>query len=248
MPPAAPEIRAAHALTRFDSGQPTLDAWPASRAPKNERGGGSPAYVVCEKGRVVAYCRLAAGSVVHGAAPGNIRRNMPDPIPVMLQQDVFRDTRHSVVFQDPITTRQALDALDRKPSRYVLAPRRLSAPERHGLYMGLERRNQVLLLEPRDHRMDHLVNPDMQVLVARFTIYASYADHDLASQPAAYRGALSGTGSLDVQLEITVQGPMNKAILEQHCEQLSDVPDAVYAGRVRIEAPAASEAPEVEPS
>ena len=51
-----------------------------------------------------------------------------------------------------------------------------------------------------------------------------------------------------MQLEITVQGPMDKAILEQHCEQLPDVPDAVYSGRVRIEAPAASEAPEVEPS
>ena len=31
------------------------------------------------------------------------------------QRDVFRDTRHSVVFQDPATTQQALDALDRKP-------------------------------------------------------------------------------------------------------------------------------------
>ena len=94
-----------------------------------------------------------------------------------------------------------------------------------------------------------LVDADDPVIrSARFTIYASYADHDLASQPAAYRGALSGTGSLDVQLDITVQGPMDKAALEQHCEQLPDVPDAVYAARVRIETPAASEAPEVEPS
>ena len=52
------------------------------------------------------------------------------------QRDVFRDTRHSVVFQDPATTQQALEALDRKPPHYVLAPRRLSVPERHGLYMG----------------------------------------------------------------------------------------------------------------
>ena len=412
------------------------------------------------------------------------------------QRDVFRDTRHSVIFQDPVATHQALEALDRKPPRYVLAPRRLSVPERHGLYMGLERRNQVLLLEPRDHRADHLVNRDLLALArgvraaaqlaesassrerrgrfeqivrertqeivrllkstglvyvridewaetpdrtsfeeeslgsastreevlnflrtqifpgslfeehlrdrlddffekrvdridrayrntlgfpvpltvdmvsralvslaehpariaglqhtrgnfcaervtlsepelaaavlvppwpastsrpeptppgalleatppggdagfkpgaesvepppisepsgaqieeratphcrgrgelrlqmaarlvdtddpvihsARFTIYASYTDHDLASQPAAYRGALSGTGSLDVQIEITVQGPMDKAVLEQHCEQLPDVPGADYAARVRIEMPAAAEAPEDEP-
>ena len=418
------------------------------------------------------------------------------------QQDVFRDTRHSVVFQDPATTRQALEALDRKPPRYVLAPRRLSAPERHGLYTGLERRNQILLLEPRDARVDHLANPDMLALArgiraaaqlaesassgerrnrferiarertqeivrllksaglvyvridewaeapdrtifeeeslgsastreevltflrtrifpgslfeehlrdrlddffdrrvdridrvyrntlgfpvpltvdmvskalvslagdpariaglqhtrghfcaervsltepelaaavlvppwpaspprpeprppgagaspeatppggdagsqpetepggeppsvsdppavsappgavteeratphcrgrgelrqqtaarlvdvddpvihsARFTIYASYTDHDLASQPAAWRGALSGTGDLDVQIDVTVQGPMDKATLEQHCEQLPDVPDATYAARFRIEAPAAGETPE----
>ena len=415
------------------------------------------------------------------------------------QQDVFRDTRHSVVFQDPATTREALEALDRKPPRYVLAPRRLSAPERHGLYTGLERRNQILLLEPRDARVDHLVHPDMLALArgiraaaqlaesassgerrnrferiarermqeivrllksaglvyvridewdeapdrtifeeeglgsagtreevltflrtriypgslfeehlrdrlddffgrrvdqidrtyrntlgfpvpltvdmvskalvslagdpariaglqhtrghfcaehvslrepelaaavlvppwpastprpeprppgpgaspeppssvddavpkpgtepgeppstsepsgvvveeratphcrgrgelrqqtaarlvdvddpvihfARFTIYASYTDHDLASQPAAWRGALSGTGDLDIQLDITVRGPMDKAALEQHCEQLPDVPDATYAARIRIEAPAVSvsEAPEAE--
>ena len=47
MSPAAPEpIGADHDLTSFDSGQPTLDAWLASRALKSERGGGSRTYVV----------------------------------------------------------------------------------------------------------------------------------------------------------------------------------------------------------
>ena len=415
------------------------------------------------------------------------------------QQDVFRDTLHSVVFQDPAATRQALETLDHKPPRYVLAPRRLSAPERHSLYTGLKRRNQVLLLEPRDRRVDHLVNPDMLALArgiraaaqlaesasnserrnrferitrertqeivrllksaglvyvridewvekpdrtsfeeeslgsastreevltflrtqifpgslfeehlrdrladffgqrvdqidrayrntpgfpvpltvdmvskalvslvrdparvaglqhnrghfcaehvslsepelaaavlvpawpastprpetghpgtgaspevtpprdnaefepgtdtdappstskppgvvteeratphchgrselrqqtaarlvdvddpvihsARFTIYVSYTDRDLANQPAAYRGALNGRGNLDIQLDITVHGTMDKAALEQHCEQLPDLQDAAYAARVRIEIPATSEAPEAEPS
>ena len=91
---------------------------------------------------------------------------------------------------------------------------------------------------------------DPTIHFARFMIYASYPDHDLASQPAAWRGALSGTGNLDIQIDITVQGPMDKATLEQHCEQLPDVPDATYAARVRIEAPAVSvsEAPEAEVS
>jgi hypothetical protein len=71
----------------------------------------------------------------------------------------------------------------------------------------------------------------------RFTIYASYTDHDLASFPAAYRGALNGSGNLDVQLDITVPGVMDKATLEQHCEQLPDVLNATYAARLRIDAP-----------
>ena len=95
MSPTAPEpIGPDHDPTRFDSGQPTLDAWLASRALKNERGGGSRTYVVCEEGRVVAYYCLATGSVVHGAAPGNIRRNMPDPIPVMLMGRLAVDRSH----------------------------------------------------------------------------------------------------------------------------------------------------------
>lgn len=95
MSPAAPEpIRPDHDLASFDSGQPTLDAWLASRALKNERGGGSRAYVVCEKGRVVAYYCLSTGSVVHGAVPGSIRRNMPDPVPLMLMGRLAVDRSH----------------------------------------------------------------------------------------------------------------------------------------------------------
>ena len=101
--------------------------------------------------------------------------------------------------------------------------------------------------ELRQQTATRLIDVDDPVIrSARFTIYASYTDHDLASQPAAWRGALSGTGNLDIQLDITVQGPMDKATLEQHCEQLPDVPYGAYAARVRIEAPAVSEAPEAE--
>ena len=91
----APEpIGPDHDPTGFDSGRRTLDAWLASRAPKNERRGGSRTYVVCEMGRVVAYYCLSTGSVVHGSAPGNIRRNMPDPIPVMLMGRLAVDQSH----------------------------------------------------------------------------------------------------------------------------------------------------------
>ena len=78
--PISPE----HVLSGFDSGQPSLDSWLISRAEKNERGGGSRTYVVCNDGVVVAYYCLSTGSVARKESPGRIRRNMPDPIPVML--------------------------------------------------------------------------------------------------------------------------------------------------------------------
>lgn len=85
MPLTGPEpLAARHVLTGFDSGQRTLDSWLISRALKNERAGASRTYVVCDEGRVVAYYCLSAGSVGRAAVPGRLRRNMPDPVPVML--------------------------------------------------------------------------------------------------------------------------------------------------------------------
>lgn len=77
-------ITADHVVAAFDSGRPVLDRWLASRALGNEREGGSRTYVVSRGGAVVGYYCLSAGAVTHGVAPGRIRRNMPDPIPVML--------------------------------------------------------------------------------------------------------------------------------------------------------------------
>jgi GNAT superfamily N-acetyltransferase len=78
--PLAPE----HRVEAFDSGKPALDAWLRHRALKNERAGASRTYVVCEGEQVAGYYSLATGAVTHAAAPGPVRRNMPEPIPVML--------------------------------------------------------------------------------------------------------------------------------------------------------------------
>ena len=42
----------------------------------------SRTYAVCENNRVVAYFCISAGSVERAAAPGKVRRNAPDTIPV----------------------------------------------------------------------------------------------------------------------------------------------------------------------
>jgi GNAT superfamily N-acetyltransferase len=73
-----------HDLSGFDSGEPILDDWLRRRAAQNEASGVSRTYVVCVGKKVVGYYTLAVGAVAHAEAPGRIRRNMPDPVPVMV--------------------------------------------------------------------------------------------------------------------------------------------------------------------
>jgi len=51
---------------------------------QNEVSGASRTFVVEDEGRIIAYYTLTAGSVAHAIAPGKIRRNMPDPLPVAI--------------------------------------------------------------------------------------------------------------------------------------------------------------------
>lgn len=73
-----------HDLSEFDSGEPALDDWLRRRAAQNEASGASRTYVVCAGNRVVGYYSLAVGAVSREAAPGRLRRNQPDPLPVMV--------------------------------------------------------------------------------------------------------------------------------------------------------------------
>jgi GNAT superfamily N-acetyltransferase len=73
-----------HSIEAFASGIPSLDDWLKRRAMKNQISGASRTFVVCDKGRVVACYALAFGAVAVDEAPGRFRRNMPDPIPVVV--------------------------------------------------------------------------------------------------------------------------------------------------------------------
>jgi GNAT superfamily N-acetyltransferase len=74
-------LTAEHDLSNFDCGEPALDDWLKQRALKNESRF-SRTYVVCEGASVVAYFCISAGAVDREAAPGKLRRNAPDAIPV----------------------------------------------------------------------------------------------------------------------------------------------------------------------
>lgn len=77
-------VKTDHDFSKFDSGRPVLDNWLRQRAIKNEVSGASRTYVVCENVRVVGYYCLSNGSIESKQTPGKVKRNMPDPIPVML--------------------------------------------------------------------------------------------------------------------------------------------------------------------
>lgn len=82
---SAPELFANHhRVDAFASGTPPLDDWLRRRALPNQASGASRTFVVCTDGKVVAFYALAAGAVAVSAATGRFRRNMPDPIPVVV--------------------------------------------------------------------------------------------------------------------------------------------------------------------
>jgi GNAT superfamily N-acetyltransferase len=78
------KLSSVHDVSGFDSGEPALDDWLRRRAVQNEASGASRTYVVCVGRKVVGYYTLAAGAVAHAEAHGRLRRNMPDPVPVMV--------------------------------------------------------------------------------------------------------------------------------------------------------------------
>lgn len=73
-----------HDLGPFSSGNDALDDWLRRRARANQISGASRTYVVADDRRVVAYYCLSSGALDLAEAPGAVRRNMPDPIPMAI--------------------------------------------------------------------------------------------------------------------------------------------------------------------
>ena len=78
-------ITADHDSAGFACRHDALSQWLRRRALANASSGASRTYVVCAEGRrVVGYYALAAGSITIDSAPARMRRNMPDPLPVIV--------------------------------------------------------------------------------------------------------------------------------------------------------------------
>jgi GNAT superfamily N-acetyltransferase len=81
-----PELMtSSHLIDAFSCGEAELDDWLKRRALTNQINGASRTFVVTGADGVVhGYYAMAAGAVSHQLATSNIRRNMPDPVPVIV--------------------------------------------------------------------------------------------------------------------------------------------------------------------
>lgn len=77
-----------HDLSGFACGHPALDDWLQTRALASHRYGHAKTQVVVDteagSGRVVAFYALAPASVVHAQLNAKLRKNAPDPVPMIL--------------------------------------------------------------------------------------------------------------------------------------------------------------------
>ena len=78
-------ITADHDTAGFVCRQDALNKWLRQRALANALSGASRTDVVCaDNQQVIGYYALAAGSITAESAPSRMRRNMPDPLPVIV--------------------------------------------------------------------------------------------------------------------------------------------------------------------
>lgn len=92
---SAPEpLSASHCLDEFECGESVLDEWLKRRAMVNQLSGPSRTFVVADQNsRICGYYAMAAGAVSHQMATSSVRRNRPDPIPVMVLARLAVDHR-----------------------------------------------------------------------------------------------------------------------------------------------------------
>lgn len=140
---AAPEPLAAHhRLEEFDCGVASLDDWLKRRALSNQVSGASRTFVLCDDGRVVGYYALASSAISAQAAPGRFRRNMPDPIPVVVLRRLALARSHQkaglgrALFQD--AARRVLNAADAIGIRGMIVHALSEEAKAFNLRLGLE--------------------------------------------------------------------------------------------------------------
>jgi len=90
------KLTPSHLIADFCCGEPVLDEWLHRRAWQNEESGATRAFVLCPGGdrQVIGYYSLSTGSIQRENAPSAFRRNMPEPIPIVLLARFAVDSRY----------------------------------------------------------------------------------------------------------------------------------------------------------
>jgi GNAT superfamily N-acetyltransferase len=135
-------LTAGHELSGFSSGVASLDSWLKRRAMPNQASGASRTFVVCQGVRVIAYYALASGAVVVSAATGRVRRNAPDPIPIVVLGRLAIDERYQrrglgrALFRDAAL--RVVNAADTIGIRGILVPTLSAEAKAFYLALGFE--------------------------------------------------------------------------------------------------------------
>ena len=89
-------LTAAHDLSDFSCGKPSLDRWLKTRALDNQEKGFTAVLVVHEANRVIGYYGLAPTAVLPSTLPRSIRTGQPpSPVPCLLLGQLATDLNWS---------------------------------------------------------------------------------------------------------------------------------------------------------
>ena len=79
----------------FDSGEPVLDEWLRRYAGQNRRRDTAATWVILDSNAVVvAYASIAMTGIDHSAAPVDVAKHTPDPVPALLLGRLAVDRRY----------------------------------------------------------------------------------------------------------------------------------------------------------
>ena len=85
-------LSAAHDVSEFSCGKPSLDRWLKTRALSNQEKGFTAVIVVHEASRVVGYYGLAPTAILPATLPRSIRTGQPpNPVPCLLLGQLATD-------------------------------------------------------------------------------------------------------------------------------------------------------------
>lgn len=79
----------------------------------------------------------------------------------ILKNEIFRETASTAIFSSIEQTQELLKQFDKTRPRYVLTGRRLLKEERHKIYHGMDYRNLIILLEPKDDKFQLFADKDL---------------------------------------------------------------------------------------